>query len=273
MTAATLAATITPAVAFAQAPGAPAASPTSAPAEEAKDTAKPYRRTVVPAKVREPVELLQNPGDRIVLSDEKKVSRWAHAQETSKIGRFMRRGGPSVGRLRFLTEDRVAEVYLVLEARMDSKARKWLRIRVPRRPNGRRGWVREDALSALYVVRTRLVVNRRTLWAKLYKNGRKIWSARVGVGKNGTKTPRGNFYIRERLKGLGNKDVYGPWAFGTSAYSNLSDWPGGGVVGIHGTNQPRLIPGRPSHGCIRVTNAKIRKLARLMPVGTPVRIL
>jgi len=32
--------------------------------------------------------------------------------------------------------------------------------------------------------------------------------------------------------------VYGPVAFGTSAYARLSDWPGGGVVGIHGTNEP-----------------------------------
>jgi lipoprotein-anchoring transpeptidase ErfK/SrfK len=61
-------------------------------------------------------------------------------------------------------------------------------------------------------------------------------------------------------------------AFGTSAYSVLSDWPGGGVVGIHGTNQPGLLPGRVSHGCIRVPNAKIARLARLMPIGTPVRI-
>jgi lipoprotein-anchoring transpeptidase ErfK/SrfK len=67
--------------------------------------------------------------------------------------------------------------------------------------------------------------------------------------------------------------IYGPWAFGTSAYSVLSDWPGGGVVGIHGTDQPELIPGRPSHGCIRVPNRDIHRLARLMPIGTPVRIL
>ena len=66
--------------------------------------------------------------------------------------------------------------------------------------------------------------------------------------------------------------VYGPWAFGTSAYSALSDWPGGGVVGIHGTNQPALIPGRPSHGCVRLTNAAVTRLAALMPIGTPVRI-
>ena len=41
---------------------------------------------------------------------------------------------------------------------------------------------------------------------------------------------------------------------------------------LHGTNQPGLIPGRPSHGCVRVTNRSIRRLAHLMPIGTPVRI-
>jgi len=52
----------------------------------------------------------------------------------------------------------------------------------------------------------------------------------------------------------------------------LSEWPGGGVVGIHGTNQPGLLPGRVSHGCIRVPNDAIVRLARKLPIGTPVRI-
>ncbi len=43
-------------------------------------------------------------------------------------------------------------------------------------------------------------------------------------------------------------------------------------MGIHGTNQPELIPGRPSHGCVRVPNPKINKLAKLMPIGTPILI-
>jgi lipoprotein-anchoring transpeptidase ErfK/SrfK len=44
------------------------------------------------------------------------------------------------------------------------------------------------------------------------------------------------------------------------------------VIGIRGTNQPSLIPGRPSHGCVRVPNSAVRRLASLMPVGTPVGI-
>jgi lipoprotein-anchoring transpeptidase ErfK/SrfK len=139
------------------------------------------------------------------------------------------------------------------------------------RPNGRTGWVPAEMVSQLYVVRTQLVINRSTKRATLYKNGRRIWQAPVGIGKSSSPTPRGSFWIRERLKG--DNGAYGPWAFGTSAYSSISDWPNGGVVGIHGTNQPGLIPGRPSHGCVRVRNDKIRQLAKLLPIGTPLRII
>lgn len=66
---------------------------------------------------------------------------------------------------------------------------------------------------------------------------------------------------------------YGPLAFGTSARSAvLTDWPGGGFVGIHRTNQPQILPGRVSHGCIRMPSASILRLAQLMPVGTPLTI-
>ena len=151
--------------------------------------------------------------------------------------------------------------------------RVWLEIRLPGRPNGQTGWVREEQLSNLEEVTTRLTIDRRRLRATLRDEGEVVWRSPVGVGKPGTVTPRGRFWVRERLSNLGGSPIYGPWAFGTSAYSDtLTDWPGGGVVGIHGTNQPELIPGRPSHGCVRVPNAKIRRLAKLMPVGTPIRI-
>lgn len=107
----------------------------------------------------------------------------------------------------------------------------------------------------------------------MFRSGERIWSSRIGIGAPSTPTPAGRFWIRSRLRNLSGGTVYGPWAFGTAAYSVLSDWPGGGVIGIHGTDQPWLIPGRPSHGCIRLPNAKVRRLARLMPIGTPVHIV
>jgi hypothetical protein len=261
-----------PASAVAQTPAAPQTAPpagTAAPESPARlDLTK-----VIPANNPDPLDLLQSPGDEIKLSDEKDTTRWSHAQSTATIRLTPQRTSRAVGHLRFFTEDGLPEVYPVLAARRDSGGRDWVQVRVPMRPNGRIGWVLDEMVSQFYIVRTALEIDRSKLRATLFKKGRPILTARVGIGKSGTPTPRGQFWIRERLKGLGNGGIYGPWAFGTSAYSSLSDWPGGGVVGIHGTNQPGLIPGRPSHGCVRMRNDKIRALARLMPVGTPVSIV
>jgi len=206
------------------------------------------------------------------LSNERTVSRWAHPYSRARIRKAPRLSASTAGRLHLQTEDGVQEVYLVLRSKLDSRDRVWLQIRMLGRGNNHRtGWVLEESLGPLNVVTTQLRINRTTLTATLYKRGRKVWASRVGVGKASTPTPRGRFYVREKLRSLGG--AYGPWAFGTSAYSKLSDWPGGGVVGVHGTNQPHLIPGRPSHGCIRVPNDKISQLARIMPIGTPIRIL
>ena len=206
------------------------------------------------------------------LSNERTVTRWAYANELVPARVFPSRHAQKIkyGRLRSNTEDGLPEIYLVLESRWRG-SQQWVRVRLPMRPNGRKGWVRREALGAFHVVHTALRVNRRTLRATLYRDGRKIWRSPVGVGRPGMETPAGRFWIRERLRGFGA--TYGPVAFGTAAYSRLSEWPGGGVVGIHGTNEPGLIPGRPSHGCIRVPNAKIRQLARLMPLGTPIHIV
>jgi hypothetical protein len=207
------------------------------------------------------------------LSDERTYTRWAHSTLRAPIRLLPDPTSRQIARIRYLTEDGFPEVYLVLRRWSDPDGRTWLEVRIPMHPNGRSGWVRDSALGRLHLVRTRLLVDRQNLRATLYLSGRRIWRARIGVGTASTPTPAGRFWIRERIKVPDPGGAYGPWAFGTSAYSGLSDWPGGGVVGIHGTNQPQLVPGRPSHGCIRVENPAIRRLARLLPIGTPVRIL
>jgi L,D-transpeptidase catalytic domain len=221
---------------------------------------------------------LREKGDRSPLRDERlsnerTLTRWAHTNLMGKIRSEPSPQGKTVAKLRWNTEDGMPEVYVVLQSRLDGEQRVWLQIRIPGRPNGRTGWVREEQLSNLKEVETHLTIDRRKLTATLRKRGKKVWTSRVGIGAPGTITPKGKFWVRERLRNLGGDPLYGPWAFGTSAYSDtLTDWPGGGVVGIHGTNQPELIPGRPSHGCVRVPNAKIVRLAGLMPVGTPITI-
>lgn len=150
--------------------------------------------------------------------------------------------------------------------------RGWVRIALTALPNGRTGWVPRSSLSVYHVVHTRLVVDTHRLVLSLLRDGRRVFHAPIGVGAARWPTPHGTFYVRERLTNF-HDPFYGPVAFGTSARSpTLTDWPGGGIVGIHGTNAPGRIPGRISHGCIRLRNADILRLARLLPLGTPIQV-
>jgi L,D-transpeptidase-like protein len=174
--------------------------------------------------------------------------------------------------VRGVTPEGETNLVIAYEQRRDEGDRLWVRVPLSALPNGLGGWVPRDALGDFHRVRTHLIVDRARFSAYLLKDGRLVFSTRIGVGRPRWPTPAGEFYIRVRLEHYGDP-FYGPVAFGTNARSPwLTDWPKGGVVGIHGTDAPQLLPGRVSHGCIRMRNAAIRRLARLMPLGTPVSI-
>ena len=200
------------------------------------------------------------------------LSRWAPV-----LAHAVARAQPSpsarvVARLARRTPEGTHNLVLALERLEDASGRLWVRIRLPVLPNNRTGWVLRATLGGYTTVPTRLVVDRSRFTATLYRYGKSVWRARVGVGRGRWPTPRGEFYVRVKLAGF-DDPFYGPIAFGLSARSAvLTDWPGGGFIGIHGTSLPQLLPGRVSHGCIRLRNADILRLARLMTVGTPVTI-
>jgi hypothetical protein len=207
-----------------------------------------------------------------VLSDEWTTNAWAHPVARAAVHVAPDGAARTLARLHPRTEMGEPEVYLLLTEQTDARGRTWVRIRLPGRPNGRTGWVRRAALGATHVSHATLMVDKRRLTATLLVNGRARWRAPVGIGAKATPTPAGRFYVRELLRLHPATTAYGPYIFGTSGYSRLSEFPGGGIIGIHGTSQPRLIPGRPSHGCVRMRNADIRTLARRLPVGSAVRI-
>ncbi len=207
------------------------------------------------------------------LSDERTLSRWAHPAREGLIRTAPDERARVIDRLRIVTEDRLPNTYLLLQRSVGPGEHDWVRLRVPGRPNGRTGWVPRDALGRFHRVRTAVTVDRRRLRVTVRRRGRIVFSAPVGIGKPSTPTPAGRFWIREKFRVEASWGLYGPRALGTSAYApGLTDWPSGGVVGFHGTNAPGLIPGRPSHGCMRLRNADVLRFYRLVPVGTPLRI-
>lgn len=218
-----------------------------------------------------PVAAAPPPPRGFPLSDPEGVSRWAAVEKGTVVRAQPALGTRRVARLHTVTPEGTAEVVLALERRWVG-SRLWVRVRLPVLPNGTTGWVPRSRLSPYTITRSHLVVDRARQRLELRRSGRVVFRARVGVGRPRWPTPAGKFYVRSRLSGF-DDPVYGPLAFGTSARSAvLTDWPGGGFIGIHGTNQPELIPGEVSHGCIRLRNPELLRLGRLLRVGTPLTI-
>lgn len=209
-----------------------------------------------------------------VLSNETAFTRWAYVDRIAWIYAAPRTSSQRVGKLTWYTPDGFSSVYLVLRAHWDARGREWVKLRIPGRPNGRTGWVQGGALGSLHLTHDLVVVNREQRQMYFYSRGHQIWSAPVGVGKPGTPTPTGHFWIDERFKVTDPGSGYYPYAFGTTDYSTLSGWPGGGVVGIHGPYyDPQGIPGYISHGCIRLHVSDDFWLAARLQLGTPLHVI
>jgi lipoprotein-anchoring transpeptidase ErfK/SrfK len=153
-------------------------------------------------------------------------------------------------------------------------APRWYRISIPGRPNGRTGWVRASAVE-LWPVKKRIVIYRGARKFEFWDGDRLLRTGRVAVGKPGAETPTGLFYVTWKFDPRIDPDwaILGDFAFETSAYSKLSDWPGGGIVGVHGTPWPYLLGQAVSHGCVRLHNRDIAFLRARVPLGTPVKIV
>jgi RNA polymerase sigma factor (sigma-70 family) len=156
----------------------------------------------------------------------------------------------------------------------------WLQVLLPVRPNGSTGWVRTGDVSVTshdFRIVVELAAHRITA----YQGTAVLLSEPIAVGTAEAPTPGGLYYVTELFQPLnsaGQLDPdgpYGPYAYGLSGYSEvLYDFAGGdGQFGIHGTNDPGLLGTDVSHGCIRMSNAGITRLAAVLPLGVPVHIL
>ena len=96
----------------------------------------------------------------------------------------------------------------------------------------------------------------------------------MGIGAGETPTPFGHFYLVALIKPPTPDSIYGAYAYGLSAFSKvITTWKWGGVIGLHGTNEPSSVGHSVSHGCIRMRNRNILFLVHRLPLGTPITIL
>ena len=178
---------------------------------------------------------------------------------------------PAIARFPRINAQGAEQVFPILQDRYRDGHR-WHEVMLPVRPNGTTGWIPANAVSLRrsdYHIRVDLDRYR----LELFDRCDRLASYRIGIGTRDTPTPRGTFFLNSLLKPPQEGTVYGALAFGLSAYSDvITDWEGGGIVGLHGTNDPSSLGGEVSHGCIRMENQAIREIARTVPLGTLVEI-
>jgi lipoprotein-anchoring transpeptidase ErfK/SrfK len=149
----------------------------------------------------------------------------------------------------------------------------WVQAYVPVRPNESTAWIPAADVQISYVS-DHIVVSLSARTLTLYHDNAPVFSTAIAPGAPSSPTPTGSFFVAYIVKLTDPGNVYGPYAMGTSAFSNTyySFEGGPGQVGIHGTNQPWVIGSYASHGCVRLPNSAITTVAQQVSPGTPVEI-
>ncbi len=107
----------------------------------------------------------------------------------------------------------------------------------------------------------------------LIENGRLVKTYRTAVGAPASPTPSGVYTIVQRIP---NPTWYGPGKVVGPGKQNPigTRWMGLSLAGygIHGTNVPRSIGWRASHGCVRMRNSDVEDLFERVRVGDVVEL-
>jgi lipoprotein-anchoring transpeptidase ErfK/SrfK len=167
-------------------------------------------------------------------------------------------------------DKQIPQVFLVEDQRKDG----WVKVLLAERPNGSTGWVRATDVQ-LTPNPYRLKVTLGDHKITVFQGTNSIYEGPVAIGAADTPTPPGTYYTRVLIQAPDPNTVYGPFAYGLSAHSDvLTEFNGGDAeVGVHGNNDSSVLGKSVTHGCIRMDNDQIIKLSKVLPLGTPVEIV
>jgi lipoprotein-anchoring transpeptidase ErfK/SrfK len=168
-----------------------------------------------------------------------------------------------------VSDEPIPQTLLVLSTLSDG----WIQVQLPVRPNGSKGWIAPGSAQLLHD-NYRIEVSLHVHVITVFKDGSAVYTGPIASGTPQTPTPVGLFYIRVLLRTTDPSSVYGPYAYGLSAHSEaLTSFDGGDAeIGIHGNNDASVLGRSVTHGCVRMDNTEISRLAAILPLGTPVQI-
>lgn len=177
-----------------------------------------------------------------------------------------------VERRRPITEGRT--VLPVIGHRTGANGVRWLRVRLPGRPNNSTGWIRK-ARTTRSQTSWHVVVDLSERRVTVYRKGKAVRAFWAVVGTPATPTPRGRYFVEETVA-LTSRYVGGPYALALSARSYvLQEFAGGpGQIAVHGVwNVGGAMGTAASHGCVRLDTASITWIGQRIGPGVPVTIV
>jgi hypothetical protein len=180
---------------------------------------------------------------------------------------------PAIGTFSRRNEQGARQVFDVVSEATGPGGHDWYKVLLPLRPNDTLGYIPADRVHTSWTEYW-VLVERSAFRLTLYRACGRAAEFPVGIGTGSTPTPVGYFYLQSLLQPPDPNGVYGAYAYGLSGYSGvIHDWRWGGLVGLHGTNDPSGIGHDVSHGCIRMLNRDITQLVRVLPLGTPITVV
>ena len=255
---------VVPAAALAQEATPPATDPAAQPAPDPAAPA-PAPTPTAPTWPTLPPTHLKAPTAR--------TSWVARLLVTSAVRRQPGRGGKAFKLLQPIAPLGAGPVWLEVRGVKDVRGVRWVKVLLPQRPNGTAGWAPADDFAFTQIhSRVEIDVSARRL--TVMRAGKRLARFPIAVGAPTTPTPTGTFAIAEVIPTGDPKAFLGPLVMPLTAFSNaLNEFAGGnGRVAIHGTSLPELIGKAVSHGCIRMRNADIRRVSRIVVPGSRVVI-
>jgi len=255
-----------PAAALAQEATPPATDPASQPAPDPAATAPDTGTTpTTPTWPALPPTRLKAPTAN--------TSWVARLLVTTPVRRQPGRGGKAFKLLQPIAPLGAGPVWLEVRGVKDVRGTRWVKVLLPQRPNGTAGWAPADDF-AFTQIHSRIEIDVSARRLTVMRAGKRLARFPIAVGAPTTPTPTGTFAIAEVIPTGDPKAFLGPLVMPLTAFSNaLNEFAGGnGRVAIHGTSLPELIGKDVSHGCIRMRNADIRRVSRIVVPGTRVVI-
>ena len=123
-----------------------------------------------------------------------------------------------------------------------------------------------------------LILHLKKRQVEVYQGEQLVDSFPVAVGKRGWETPQGEFEVIQMIKNPTwqhpwNGKIVPPGPNNPLGERWIGFWTdGNNYIGFHGTPQENLIGQAVSHGCVRMKNKDVKKLFKLVSIGTPVTV-